>query len=117
MAKETRGMEIAKKAVERYPDDISCRIAYAEGAKYADFNPKSPWRNAHVERPSIGEHIIALTEGGNVSAMRYNENEEFERSFWLKYTMKDGGETKIEYTQTFKEAVTHWMPIPKKPQD
>ena len=84
-------------------------------ADWADAHPKNPWINVKDELPSVGEYVLALTEGGNVSVMRYNSDQEFERSFWLSYTMKDGGKTTIDYKQTFKTTITHWMPVPARP--
>ena len=108
--------------------------SFIQGAKWADAHPqfvhtdnsqvianleaeierlKSPWISVKDMLPNVGECVLAQTEGGSVSVMMYNSDNVFERSFGLSYTMKDGGKTTINYNQTFKEAITHWMPIPK----
>ena len=72
-------------------------MAFVEGAKWADENPKSPWISVKERLPEEHTNVI-VTDGSNVAHCR-------------KYS--DGFYTNVGKCCN----VTHWMPIPELPKE
>lgn len=75
-------------------------IGLQYGLEVADANPKSPWIAAEDKLPKIGQAVFIRT-----SKSTYGVS-------WIDYDLDwQGG---VAYSPLI---VTHWMPIPKLPND
>lgn len=97
------------------------RMAFAEGARWADEHPKNPWVSVEDRLPekAIGlyeleeyeQHKMVLFKTANGKLFRgYLDAEEIWRAFTLPF--------KVAYpidSITWSK-VTHWMPIPETPK-
>ena len=72
---------------------ITKRIAFENGAEWADEHPKNPWISVKDRLPEAFEEVIAFAANGHI-----------ENSYW------DGNYFTGDFYDT---TVTHWMPIPE----
>ena len=91
--------EQVTEATEYYYNDIGLRVAFEEGAKWADEHPKSPWISVEERLPEkvnkflSDEVLVRYLRGGK------------EYTFVTHYD--------YEYQTWNIPNVTHWMPIPE----
>ena len=101
--------EQVTEASEYYYNDIGLRVAFEEGAQWADEHQKSPWKDASVEKPpydtdcddETSVYVIVRQEQGNVLEAYYDYDNNDWRDREHNWRLQDP---------------THWMLIPEVPK-
>lgn len=90
--------ESFKKCVERRGREK----VFADGAKWADTHPKSPWISTENELPTKGGHYLCMDEDHHISNLAFRGNRWVNSSAFFDVSL---------------EVVKYWMPIPNLPQE
>ena len=80
---------------------------FAEGAKWADNNPKTPWISVEDDLPCNHEELTHSNYTDRVIVLARNEFPEVE----FMYKVEEG-----VWEWTTLKNVSYWMPIPKLPE-
>lgn len=83
-------------------DYISIRIAFRDGAEWADKHPKSPWISTENELPTKGGHYLCMDENHHISALAFRGNRWVNSSAFFDVSL---------------DVVKYWMLIPNLPKE
>lgn len=91
--------------VYKYNEDVdymSIRIAFRDGAEWADKHPKSPWISTENELPTKGGHYLCMDENHHISALAFRGNRWVNSSAFFDVSL---------------DVVKYWMLIPNLPKE
>lgn len=89
------------------------KYCFAEGVKWADENPQSPWISVEEDLPFNHKELLYDTESSILPSTKFvlirTEKNAYELAYMYNYY---GWQWDYEL-----DKVTHWMPIPELPKE
>lgn len=89
--------------------------AFEAGAKWADEHPKSSWINCKDKMPYEFENLLEDTRH-TVKVLVYNAEENSIDIDWMYRYVCDDNNIIWKWFDSVSSCITHWMPLPDKPQ-
>ena len=120
----TRREEIANEATKAsaeyrfgqfysYNNDIYS--GFIQGSEWADEHPKSSWINCKDKLPYEFENLLEDTKH-TVKVLVYNAEENSIDTDWMYRCVYNDNNIIWEWINSVSSNITHWMPLPDKPQ-